>query len=88
MYAKIAHVREVETISGLSTPVIDVIEEAVTILENEYGADQNLDHGDGGYVLVLESTEELAQLQDYRIDLAMQYLSISARFTVMMVRSM
>lgn len=85
---KIVHVREIQSITGLSAQVKKVIWEAVAILDDEYGADRNVDHGDGGYVLVIESKAELAQLQDRRIDLEQQYLSMSTRFTKMTVRAM
>jgi len=39
---KIAHVTEIKSISGLPAPVIKVTEEAVTILDDEYGADREV----------------------------------------------
>lgn len=66
---KIAHVRDMKSISGLPAPVVKVIEEAVTILDDEYGADRDVDHGYGGYVLVLKSEAALAQLHEHRIDI-------------------
>ena len=66
---KIAHVRELEVITDLPAQVIKVIEEAVTILDTEYGEDRDVDSGYGGYVLVLESEAELQRLKELHIDL-------------------
>ena len=65
---KIAYVDQLESINGLPAEVMTVIREAVTILDNEYGADRAVDSGDGGFVLVIESKSELAALQEIRID--------------------
>lgn len=67
---KIAHVRELNLISGLPAPVVKVVEEVVTILDNEYGESRDVDKDFGGYALVIESESELAQLQELRIDIA------------------
>ena len=65
---KIAHVREVEAFRGLPSEVVDVIRDAVTILDIEYGEHRDVDHGDGGYVLIIESKDELERLKDIHID--------------------
>lgn len=58
---KIAHVREV---SGLHLPqeVVAVVNEAVTLIDAEYGEDRAVDSGYGGYVLVLESEKDVRSL--------------------------
>lgn len=66
---KIAHLREINSITVLPREVITVIEEASAILDTEYGEDRDVDHGYGGYVLVVESKAELIKLQVHRIDL-------------------
>lgn len=66
---KIAHVREIKSIRRIPSQVIKVIEEAVTILDAEYGENRDVDNGYGGYALVIESEAEFAQLQDHRINL-------------------
>ncbi len=67
---KIAHVHQLTSINGLPAEVMLVICEAVTILDNEYGKDRNVNGGDGGFVLVLEAKEELAALREIHIDVA------------------
>ncbi|MCE5286075.1 MAG: hypothetical protein LLG02_09555 [Pelosinus sp.] len=62
---KILHKREVEGLS-LSPKVISVIWDAVMILDEEYGEDRA--ESDGGYVLVLESREEISRLAEHGID--------------------
>lgn len=64
----IAHVREVDVLE-LPSEVIDVILEAVTILDTEYGENRDVYSGYGGYVLVIESEGDLACLQEFRIDI-------------------
>jgi hypothetical protein len=58
---KIAHVREV-TDFQLPREVVAVVSEAVTVLDAEYGEDRAVDSGYGGYVLVLESEEDVTTL--------------------------
>ena len=66
---KIAHVREVEALRGLPSEVVNVIREAVTILDTEYGKNRDVDSGYGGYVLVIDNEGELKRLQDFHMDL-------------------
>jgi len=66
---KIAHVRDLELICKLPAPVIKVVEDVVTILDNEYGESRDVDNDFGGYSLVIESESELVQLQEHRIDI-------------------
>ena len=64
---KIAHADE---IAGIKLPqeIVDVIEDAVTTLDDAYGHDRDVNNGDGGYVLIIESKEELDKLNDLYID--------------------
>ncbi|MBP1616055.1 MAG: hypothetical protein H6Q13_3503 [Bacteroidetes bacterium] len=66
---KIAHVYQLKSISGLPAEVINTIHEAVSILDNEYGEDRHIDNGYGGYVLVIESMEELTFLKELHLDI-------------------
>lgn len=65
---KIAHVHQLALTRGLPAEVMSAISEAVTILDNEYGENRDVDSGDGGFVLVIESKSELAALQKIHID--------------------
>ena len=64
---KIAHIEEV---SGIKLPqeVVDVIMAAVTTLDEAYGHDRDVDGGDGGYVLIIKTKDELVKLKDIHID--------------------
>lgn len=64
---KIAHIHQLASSNGLPAEVMSTILEAVTILDNEYGEDRDMNSGYGGYVLVIEAQEELAALQDIHI---------------------
>lgn len=66
---KIAHVRELESINKLPAPVINVVEDVVTILDNEYGEGRDVDKDFGGYSLIIENESDLVQLQEHRIDI-------------------
>lgn len=66
---KIAHVREAALLTNtLPQEVVRAVTQIAAVLDNEYGADRNADADLGGYVLLLESREELEQLQDIHID--------------------
>lgn len=66
---KIGHVREVETLEGVPSEIVDVIRDAVTILDTEYGESRDVGSGYGGYVLLIEEEDELEKLKDIYIDL-------------------
>lgn len=66
---KIAHIWELEKMTGLPVAVVNVIREAVTILDAEYGENRDVESGYGGYVLVLEDERELEGLQQFHIDM-------------------
>lgn len=66
---KIAYVRELTGLTGLPVELINVIREAVTILDAEYGENREVDSGYGGYVLVVEHESELANLKIPSLDL-------------------
>lgn len=65
---KLAHVDEVKELKDLPVEIINVIQDAVTILDREYGEDRDIDSDYGGYVLVIESKGELGQLKEFGID--------------------
>ncbi|CVK20676.1 hypothetical protein [Sporomusa sphaeroides] len=59
----ITHVRECEDLN-LPQEVVAAVKEAVTILDRDYGEDRDMDSGYGGYVLVLETEEEVRNLPE------------------------
>ena len=65
---KIAHVRELTELAGLPVEVINVIREAVTIFDAEYGEARDVDSENGGYVLDIEKEGELRNLKVLNID--------------------
>lgn len=64
---KIAHVEETKSLK-LPQEVVEVIKDIAMVLDNEYGEDRDVDHGDGGYILVVESKDEFKKLKDIYID--------------------
>ena len=65
---KIAHVHEVAILENFPQEVIKVIRETVKILDEAYSVNRDVDHGNGGYVLVIEAEEELEQLKEIYLD--------------------
>ncbi|SNS26194.1 hypothetical protein SAMN05446037_1006277 [Anaerovirgula multivorans] len=65
---KIAHVKEAEFLK-LPQEAVEVIKEIATVLDTEYGEDRDVDGADGGYILVIESKNELEKLKDIYIDM-------------------
>lgn len=65
---KIAHVKETENLK-LPQEVVEVIKDIAMVLDNEYGEDRDVNHGDGGYILVVESKDEFEKLKDIYIDM-------------------
>jgi hypothetical protein len=66
---KIAHVEEAKRLQHLPQEVVVVVEGIAEILDTEYGVDRQVDSGDGGFILVIQSAEELEQLKDIYIDI-------------------
>lgn len=77
---KIVHARE---IAGLQLPqaVLTVVRESVTVLDAEYGEDRAEDSGYGGYVLVLESEEDVKNLSDEIQTALPEYVDVLAAST-------
>jgi len=65
---KIVHVKETEPLK-LPQEVVEVIKDIAVVLDNEYGEDRDVDSGDGGYVLVIESKDEFEKSKDIYIDM-------------------
>lgn len=60
---KIGYLKEINKVNHLPKEVIEVTKKILTILDNEYGANRNLDD-DGGYILIIENKEDLEALED------------------------
>ncbi|SNT19214.1 hypothetical protein SAMN05446037_10508 [Anaerovirgula multivorans] len=65
---KIAHEKETKSIR-LPQEVAGIIKEIATIIDTEYGENRDVDGGDGGYILVIESKDEFDKLKDIYIDM-------------------
>jgi hypothetical protein len=64
---KIAHVEDAR---GLMLPqeVVDVIVEATTVLDEEYGVNRDIDRGDGGFVVIIEAEADFDKLKNFYLD--------------------
>ena len=60
---KILNARQLDCIKDIPGEVIQVIMEAVTILDAEYGSDRNENDGYGGFAVFLQTEEELEMLK-------------------------
>lgn len=70
---KILHARQLDCIKDIPSEVMQVITEAVTILDAEYGSDRNENDGYGGFAVFLRTEDELVtlkqQLEKIHIDI-------------------
>lgn len=57
---KLSHLSEI----SLEGEVAKIIEEQLNILDESYGAERNIDTDLGGYVLVLETKEDVIEAKD------------------------
>lgn len=65
---KIAHKKEISVINHLSAEVINVVLEIITVLDEEYEEERNVDADLGGYVLVVENEEDIEKVREAGID--------------------
>ena len=68
---KLGTVAQFEKLKGKLPPEVrQEVRGLVQMLDNEYGADREIDNADGGFVLVAETVEDVAELcRDY-VDIA------------------
>ncbi|MDR0571935.1 MAG: hypothetical protein LBG48_03750 [Rickettsiales bacterium] len=73
MLYKAGTVKEMQKIreeaSGLPDEVLSEALRIVKILDEVYGADRDVDNGDGGFVLIAENIQDLALLKQQYVDL-------------------
>ena len=69
---KVGTVREVESYAFKHKVSVEVCQEAlriVTMLDEKFGDDRDVDEDDGGFVLVIESKEDLADFSAEYVEL-------------------
>lgn len=66
---KVGNFNDVDKLKDLPQEVIDVIREITIILDYEYGTSRDIDKELGGYILIIESKEELLQLKKIYMDI-------------------
>jgi hypothetical protein len=73
MLYKAGTVKEMQKIredaSGLPEEVYREVLRIVKILDEAYGADRDVEHGDGGFVLIAENIQDLASINRQYVDL-------------------
>lgn len=66
---KIGHVREVGCLKGrYPEPVVTEVRRMAMFLDENYGDDRDVDSDFGGYLLVIETIEDLDRLSDIYLD--------------------
>lgn len=66
---KLAHVKEVDQLHGvLPTEILVEVERMAEFLDENYGEDRIIDTDFGGYILILQSLEDLEQLKDIYLE--------------------
>lgn len=58
---KIAHIHQLASIRGLPDEVMNAIHEAVSILDNEYGVNRDVDSGDGIFFFLAMQQVQVAK---------------------------
>lgn len=62
---KLAHVKEVDClVSVIPNAVIDEVRNIAEFLDENYGEDRIVDTDFGGYILIIQSLEDLEKLKD------------------------
>lgn len=61
---KIWQEKKLNLLEGYPKHVVDSVNETISILNDNYGADRDIDKDLGGYIQVIESLEELKSLKD------------------------
>lgn len=64
---KIGHKREVKNIKDLPKEVLEVVRGIVNSLDTYYGENRDVDSEDGGYVLIIQSEEDIERLEEFDI---------------------
>ncbi len=66
MVYKLGHEAEIGTLPfPVSGKLYDDLEEFLLVLDNEYGADRDVEHDDGGYVLLCTPGTKSSDIQRY-----------------------
>jgi len=60
---KIGYKKELDKVITMPNQVVETVNKILSILDSEYGEDRNLEES-GGYVLILESKEDIIKLRD------------------------
>ncbi|WP_099346508.1 hypothetical protein [Clostridium tertium] len=64
---KIYNKMELENINNLLERVIQSISETINILDNNYGANRNVDNDLGGYVVIVENIVDIEMLKQDKL---------------------
>jgi len=65
---KLGYKRDLKEIEYIADEVVSVILEVLTILDEEYGDERDVDSDFGGYILILESVDDLGKLSEIYLD--------------------
>jgi hypothetical protein len=65
----IAHVEEARQLQHIPREVAIVVEGIAEVLDSEYAVDMDVREGDGGYILIIETFNELDELKYIYIDI-------------------
>ena len=65
MVYKLGHVSDLSSLSSLTPGTYDTLYEYLSVLDNEYGCDRDIDHSDGGYVLYVTPNSDVADIRVY-----------------------
>lgn len=66
---KIGTKKEIALARNLPVKVLKTVEWMVATLDEYYGEDRDIDSDDGGYILVVEDTEDFAEIKGLGIEI-------------------
>lgn len=71
---RIGNSNEVTKVKHLPVEVVEQIQETLTILDDAYGMERDMITALGGYVAIVESTEDIQTLKQLRVDIYTEYV--------------
>lgn len=70
---RIGNSNEITKVKHLPVEVVEQVQETLTILDDAYGMERDIITDLGGYVTIIESTNDIQALQELRVDIYTEY---------------
>ena len=70
---RIGKSNEITKVKYLPVEVVEQVQETLTVLDDAYGIERDMITDLGGYVAIIESTEDIQILKELRVDIYTEY---------------